>query len=108
MACPNSHEMANWRSKATSGAQDHKNDDDILPAVCAREQRDASAAGHLRVATEEEQIDGVSFPAYRRLQTYIIRRTTRDEPETSTTLIVDLDELEVAHEQERSSDARNK
>lgn len=64
--------------------------------------------GTYDVATEEEQIDGVSFPAYRRLQTYLVRRATRGEPESSTTLIVDLDELELAHEQERSSDLRKK
>ena len=54
-------------------------------------------AGIYEVATEEEQIDGVSFPAFRRLQTYVTRRSTPDKLGSETAIVVDLDELMRAH-----------
>lgn len=54
-------------------------------------------AGIYDVATEEEQIDGVSFPAFRRLQTYVTRRSTPHKLDSETAIVVDLDELARAH-----------
>ncbi len=54
-------------------------------------------AGIYDVATEEEQIDGVSFPAFRRLQTYVTRRSTPHKLGSETAIVVDLDELTRAH-----------
>ncbi|MGI9522637.1 MAG: hypothetical protein ACR2PG_13410 [Hyphomicrobiaceae bacterium] len=51
------------------------------------------AAGTYDVATEEELLDGLSFPAFRRLQTYLTRRVTPDSFAALPTVVVDLDDL---------------
>ena len=54
-------------------------------------------AGTYDFATEEEQLDGASFPAFRRLQTYVTRRATHCSSGAETAIVVDLDELTRAH-----------
>ena len=58
-------------------------------------------AGTYDVVTEEEQLDGVSFSAFRQLQTYVTRCTTHDGSGKRQTMVVDLDELVRAHEEEQ-------
>ena len=61
------------------------------------------AAGTYDVATEEEQLEGVSFPAFNRLQTYLTRRVTPGSRPVPTTIVVDLDDLERAYEEQKKS-----
>lgn len=66
------------------------------------------AAGTYDVATEEEQLDGVSFPAFRRLQSYLTRRATTDSSAAVTAIVVDLDELTRVYEEEQISDKQDR
>ena len=65
------------------------------------------AAGTDEVATEEEQLDGVSFPAFGRLQTYLERQVTPGSSPVPTTNVVDLDELERTYGEEKKSTRQN-
>ena len=54
-------------------------------------------AGTYEVVTEEEQLEGLSFLASRRLQTYIYRRSPSPKSgSVSTTYVVDPDDLAAA------------
>jgi hypothetical protein len=53
-------------------------------------------AGSYEVVTEEEQLDGISFLAYRRLQTYIYRQSTGDRLGLEPTYDVDPEDLAAA------------
>ena len=65
------------------------------------------AAGTYDVETEEEQLDGVSFPAFRRLQTYLTQRGTASSSPALTTHVVDLDELTRACEEQQGSNQQD-
>ena len=56
----------------------------------------AFPAGSYEVVTEEEQLDGISFLAYRRLQTYIYRQSTGDRLGLEPTYDVDPEDLAAA------------
>ena len=56
----------------------------------------ALPAGTYEVVTEEEQLEGISFLAYRRLQTYIYRRSPPPKSRLAPTYVVDPDDLEAA------------
>jgi hypothetical protein len=60
--------------------------------------------GTYRVDIEEEQIDGLSFPAYRRLATFI-RVPVAGRSDCSQDLLVDPKELEKALERDAMADA---
>ena len=60
--------------------------------------------GTYRVDIEEEQIDGLSFPAYRRLAT-LIRVPVAGRSDCSQDLLVDPKELERALECDSAADA---
>jgi hypothetical protein len=64
----------------------------------------ALPAGTYRVDIEEEQIDGLSFPAYRRLATFI-RVPVAGRSDCSQDLLVDPKELERALERDAMADA---
>jgi hypothetical protein len=53
-------------------------------------------AGTYEVVTEEEQLEGISFLAYRRLQTYIYRRSPPPKSGLAPTYAVDPYDLEAA------------
>ena len=53
-------------------------------------------AGSYQVETDEEQIDDVSFVAYRRLATFLHLHPSPDQPGTRQTLTIDPVELERA------------
>jgi hypothetical protein len=56
----------------------------------------ALPAGTYEVVTEEEQLEGISFLAYRRLQTYIYRRSPPPKTGLAPTYVVDPNDLEEA------------
>ena len=56
----------------------------------------ALPAGTYEVVTEEERLEGISFLAYRRLQTYIYRRSPPLKSGLAPTYFVDPDDLEAA------------
>jgi hypothetical protein len=60
--------------------------------------------GTYRVDIEEEQIDGLSFPAYRRLATFI-RVPVAGRSDCSQDLLVDPKELDRALERDAMADA---
>ena len=60
--------------------------------------------GTYRIDIEEEQIDGLSFPAYRRLATFI-RVPVAGRSDCSQDLLVDPKELERALERDAMADA---
>jgi len=64
----------------------------------------ALPAGTYEVVTEEEQLDGISFLAYRRLQTYIYRRTPPPKTGLAPTYTVDPDDLEAAFMRDGNGD----
>ena len=53
-------------------------------------------AGNYEVVTEEELLEGLSFYAYHRLQTYICRQSEPDQNSMSQSYVVDPDELDDA------------
>lgn len=53
-------------------------------------------AGEYVILTEEELLEGLSFYAYRKLQTYIYQQLGSDQNELSELYVVDPDELEEA------------
>jgi len=57
----------------------------------------ALPAGTYEVVTEEVQLEGISFLAYRRLQTYIYRRSPPPKTGLAPTHIVDPCDLEAAY-----------
>ena len=64
----------------------------------------AVPSGTYRIDIEEEQIDGLSFPAYRRLATFI-RVPVAGRSDCSQDLLVDPKELERALERDAMADA---
>ena len=64
----------------------------------------ALPAGTYEVVTEEEQLEGISFLAYRRLQTYIYRRTPPPKAGLAPTHTVDPDDLEAAFMRDGNGD----
>ena len=56
----------------------------------------ALPAGDYEVVSEEELLEGLSFPAYRRLQTYIHRRPTPDQKGLAPSYVVDPTDLDAA------------
>lgn len=58
--------------------------DDVLPA------------GAYRIGTDEELLEGISFPAYRRIMTVIHLPANPDRPSVTQTLTVDPNELDAA------------
>lgn len=57
-------------------------------------------AGNYEVVTEEELLEGLSFYAYRKLQTYIHRQSTPDQKSLAQSYVVDPDELDDAIERD--------
>ena len=57
-------------------------------------------AGKYVIVTEEEILEGLSFCAYRQLQTYIYRQTGADQKGLSQLQVVDPDELDDAIERD--------
>ena len=53
-------------------------------------------AGTYQVVTEEEQLEGISFLAYRPLQTYIYRQSSPSQTGLAPTYVVDPDDLAAA------------
>jgi len=53
-------------------------------------------AGVYTVETDEERLDSVSFPAYRRIATVIHLHATSDNPHLTRTLTIDPNELDAA------------
>lgn len=56
----------------------------------------ALSAGTYEVVTEEEQLEGLTFLAYRRLQTYIYRQSPPPKTGMAPTYVVDPDDLAAA------------
>lgn len=54
------------------------------------------AAGAYRVETDEELLEGISFPAYRRVLTVIYLHAKSDRPGLTRVLTIDPNELDAA------------
>ena len=59
-------------------------------------------AGDYRVETDEELLEGVSFPAYRRILTVIHLPAASGNPNLTRSLTIDPDELDAALTRDRS------
>ncbi|MCZ6894589.1 MAG: hypothetical protein O7H40_11155 [Gammaproteobacteria bacterium] len=60
-------------------------------------------AGAYRVETDEELLEGISFPAYRRILTLLHLHSRPGHPGLSPTLTIDPNELDAALERDRAS-----
>ena len=60
-------------------------------------------AGAYSVETDEELLEGVSFPAYRRISTLIHLHPTSDNPGLSQTLTIDPIDLDTALKRDRQA-----
>ena len=59
-------------------------------------------AGAYCVETDEELLEGISFPAYRRILTLIHLHATPDHPGRTRTMTIDPNELDAALEREQA------
>ncbi len=62
-------------------------------------------AGAYSVEIDEERLDGISFPAYRRVAAVLHLRPTPDHPGRSQTLTVDPNELDAALARDLAADS---
>ena len=60
-------------------------------------------AGAYSVETDEELLEGISFPAYRRILTLIHLHSSPDRPGVTETLTIDPNELDAALKRDRES-----
>lgn len=64
---------------------------------------DALLAGTYTVETDEELLEGISFPAYRRILAVIHLHATSDHPGQTRTLTLDPNELDAALARDRET-----
>lgn len=60
-------------------------------------------AGAYGVETDEELLQGVSFPAYRRIQTLLHLNANPDQPGVSRVLTIDPDELDAVLKRDQAA-----
>jgi hypothetical protein len=63
------------------------------------------AAGEYEVATDEELIEGLSFPVYRRVATLIFLPADASRQASMEMVTVDPDDLAAAHQRDRAAPA---
>lgn len=65
---------------------------------------EALPAGDYLIETDEELLEGLSFPAYRRILTVLHLRSNPSRPDVRMTVTVDANELDAALERDRTPD----
>jgi hypothetical protein len=63
-------------------------------------------AGAYDVETDEELVDGISFPAYRRILTLIHLHAMPESPGVTRVLTIDANELDAACERDQAVDGQ--
>jgi hypothetical protein len=61
------------------------------------------AAGEYEVVTDEELIEGLSFPVYRRVATLIFLRADAGQPSSIEMVNIDPADLAAAHQQDQAA-----
>jgi hypothetical protein len=80
-------------------------DADISASVFAQRGRPAPGGGEYEVATDEELIEGLSFPVYRRVATLIFLPADAGQQASMEMVTVDPDDLAATHQLDQAAPA---